>query len=85
MIAVLVGGCADALLPAGAICEDTSDCVGGLECLPVAVHDGAECEEVGLACSLSCSDDSGCEDLGGDFVCFALCDDTNACGQFAPQ
>lgn len=67
-------------LPAAAVCEVTDACAEGLECLPVSQHDAATCTEVGKACSITCTTDADCAELGERFKCFEGCDSQSVCG-----
>ena len=76
---VAIAGC-NPNLPPSAVCDSTDECESGLECLPVAEHDGATCTEVGKACSTSCDSDADCTALGETFKCFDGCNSDRSCG-----
>ena len=79
LLVSLVGGCSHGL-PASAVCDSTDECESGLECLPVAEHNGAMCTEFGKACSTPCDTDTDCTALGEEFLCFDGCGSERSCG-----
>jgi hypothetical protein len=73
--------CGTSSLPAGAQCQQASECDTGLDCLELAQFNGTTCTVVGKACTTTCLDDSGCAALGSDFRCFQGCGTTKTCGK----
>jgi hypothetical protein len=80
---VLVSACGTSDLPAGAVCEATADCEGGLSCLDIAQINGTTCTVVGKTCSTTCANDAACAPLGANFRCFATCTTEKVCGEVA--
>jgi hypothetical protein len=80
---LLISGCADSPLPAGAVCKATADCDTDLMCLDVAQFSGTACTVVGKSCSKTCTDDPSCASLGANFRCFATCTADKACEMVA--
>ena len=83
MVMFVVAACGTDSLPAGAVCKQTSECESGLMCLDVAQFSGTSCTVVSKACSITCTDDSGCASLGSSFRCFAGCGAEKFCGMIA--
>jgi hypothetical protein len=78
----VIGCTSGGTLPPSAVCEETSECEDGLECLPFATFDGPVCTEVGTACTKTCETDADCAVFGASFKCFANCDG-KVCGDTA--
>ena len=70
-------------LPAGAVCDQTSECDPDLTCLEIAQVTATSCTVVGKTCSTSCVDDASCAPLGTEFRCFATCTTDKVCGEVA--
>jgi len=83
LMILALASCASDSLPAGAVCEATSDCETSLSCLDVAQFTGTTCMVVGKTCTTTCTDDASCSALGANFKCFATCTTEKACGKVA--
>lgn len=83
LLVSLVCSCGTSALPAGAVCDATSDCDDGLTCLEFAQITGTSCMVVGKQCSTTCIDDTSCAPLGANFRCFATCTADKMCGELA--
>ena len=76
-------GCGTSALPAGAVCDATSDCDTGLTCLEYAQVTATSCMVIGKACTTTCVNDASCAALGASFKCFATCTADKVCGEVA--
>jgi hypothetical protein len=83
VLCAAAAGCDPAPLPAGAVCEETTDCEDGLACLQLGQVSGGACTVVGTICSITCADDTACGALGADFHCFATCGADMVCAEVA--
>ena len=81
LLLVALVACGTTTLPAGAACQQSSECEGGLSCVDVAQFSGTSCTVVGKACSIICQDDNTCSTLGTHFKCFAGCGADKSCGE----
>lgn len=83
LLAILLSACGTSSLPAGAVCDSTSECDSGLTCLEYAQVTPTSCTVVGKACSTTCTNDASCASLGANFKCFATCTTEKVCGEVA--
>jgi hypothetical protein len=82
MLILLFAGCTtSSSLPAGAVCQQTTDCDAALQCLDLAQFTGSACSVIGKTCSLACTADTSCASLGSNFKCFAGCGSAMTCGE----
>ncbi len=83
LLAMSLAACSSSSLPAGAVCDQTSDCDDGLTCVELGQFTNQTCTVVGKVCTVTCADDTGCAALGADFKCFATCGADKICGEVA--
>ena len=83
LLLVVLFGCGTDSLPAGAVCDQTSDCDTGLSCLEYAQVTPTSCMVIGKACTTTCTNDASCASLGANFRCFATCTADKVCGEVA--
>jgi hypothetical protein len=84
LVVVVLAACGTDAKPAGGVCDQTSDCALGLDCLEIAQFNGSACTVVGKTCSNTCMNDTDCFTLGSNFHCFATCGSAMVCGATAP-
>jgi hypothetical protein len=63
----------------GVSCTDQSDCINGLECLPIIQITDAGCQTLSSACQQKCTTDQDCVNSGADFTCLTECGGTPVC------
>ena len=80
---IALASCGTTTLPAGTACQQPADCDSGLSCLDLAQFTGTMCTVVGKSCSITCTIDSDCANLGATYKCFAGCGATKSCGNTA--
>ena len=69
-------------LPLGGVCNTTSQCSQGLECMDI--FSGAMCESIGKTCSITCINDTECEALDPTGRCSSQCNSESLCALSSP-
>jgi hypothetical protein len=84
LVVLVLAACGTSAAPAGAVCQQSSDCETDLMCLEIGQFSGSACTVVGKTCSKTCAADTDCASLGSNFHCFAGCGSDKTCGATGP-